>query len=453
MCGSIAEKQVCRTDRRSFLKVAAGAIALPSVWTARGARGAESKNDRIGVGAIGTSRYRPGTWGNPNEFDGRGTTIARQAAEFGDILAVADVNKPYADFFAENYGNRCPTYSDYRHLLDRKDIDVVIIGTPDHWHAKMAVDAMRAGKDVYCEKPLTLTIDEGKILCRVVKETGAVLQVGTQQRTEYDDVFLKAAAIVRSGRLGKTIRTLSSVGQPDFVRADASRGPFNTSPPPEGLDWELWLGQAPWAEYCPERYFYDWRWWQAYSGGQVTDWGVHHTDIAVWAMGLDDTGPVHIEGKATFPGVEGGFDVAENFDCTMKFADGQEIRLYSGTNELIFSGEKGRIRVNRGGLTGRPVEELTEKDNEELAEIMAQLCRGKQSGSHMGNFFECIRDRSLPVSDVYSHHRALSCCQLANIALLLDRPLSWDPAKEDFVGDAQASALLSRPQRKPYELT
>jgi myo-inositol 2-dehydrogenase / D-chiro-inositol 1-dehydrogenase len=140
-----------------------------------------------------------------------------------------------------------------------------------------------------------------------------------------------------------------------------AEGPFKSSPPPEGLDWDRWLGPAPWAEYCPERYYYDWRWWFAYSGGQVTDWGVHHTDIAVWAMGLDHTGPVSIEGKGTFPGVEGGFDVAEDFDCTMKFADGQEIRLYSGTNELIFSGEKGRIRVNRGGLTGRPVESLPKK--------------------------------------------------------------------------------------------
>jgi myo-inositol 2-dehydrogenase / D-chiro-inositol 1-dehydrogenase len=189
MHSNLPNRHVFRTDRRSFLKTAAGAVMLPAVWTGRSALGAESKNDRIGVAAIGTSRYRPGTWGNPNEFDGRGTTIARQAAEFGEIVGVADVNQGFADFFAQNYGNRCPTYSDYRRLLDRKDVDAVIIGTPDHWHAKMAVDAMRAGKDVYCEKPLSLTIDEGKILCRVVKETGAVFQVGTQQRTEFDGFF------------------------------------------------------------------------------------------------------------------------------------------------------------------------------------------------------------------------------------------------------------------------
>ena len=182
----------------------------------------------------------------------------------------------------------------------------------------------------------------------------------------------------------------------------------------------------------------------------MTDWGVHHTDIAVWAMGLDDTGPAEIDGKGTFPGVEGGYNVAETFDCNLRFADGREIRLYSGTNELIFSGERGRIRVNRGGLTGKPVEELTKKDNQELAEIMAKLYGGKEPGNHMRNFFDCIKDRSKPVANVDSHHRAVSCCHLANIALRLGRKLKWDPVKEDFVGDAEASGYLKREQREGY---
>jgi len=435
-------RKLLSVTRRQFLRrslYAAGTAAAAPYFVPAGvlaASGNPAPSDRIGVAYIGVGR--------------RGNQLMNLPPS-GRIVAVADVDPTRAAGTAT--ARKCRAHADYRHLLDAPDVDAVIVATPDHWHALPSTLACQAGKDVYCEKPLTLTIGEGRILCRVAKETGAVFQVGTQQRTEFDDVFLKAAAIVRSGRLGETIKALSSVGQPDFVRAGGSRGPFQSSPPPEGLDWDLWLGQAPWAEYCPERYFYDWRWWFAYSGGQVTDWGVHHTDIAVWAMGLDGTGPVSIEGKATFPGVEGGFDVAESFDCTLKYADGQEIRLFSGANELIFSGEKGRIRVNRGGLTGRPVEELTEKDNEELAGVMAQLCRGKQPGGHMKNFFECVRDRSLPVSDVYSHHRAVSCCHLANIALRLDRPLAWDPEKEDFVGDAQASALLSRPQRKPYDLT
>ena len=441
--------------RRAFLKTATGAaaaFAVPTIWTGQSAMGVESKNDRIGVAAIGTSRYQPGLYGEPREFDGRGTTIARQAGKLGHIRAVADVNMRFAEFFSKKYAGGCKTYTDYRHVLDRKDVDAVTIGTPDHWHTKIAIDAMRAGKDVYCEKPLTLTIDEGKILCRVTKETGAVLQVGTQQRSEYDLCFLKAVAIVRSGRLGKKIKTLSSVGQPDFVRLKTSRGPFKTMAPPKELDWNIWLGQTPVVEYCPQRYYYDWRWWFEYSGGQATDWGVHHMDIAVWAMGLDNTGPAHIEGKGKFPGVKDGYNVAESFDCNMKFADGQEIRLYSGTNELIFSGEKGRIRVNRGGLTGKLVEQLTKQDNDELAEIISKLFRGKQPGNHMKNFFDCIRDRSLPVANVESHHRTVTCCHLANIAMRLGRPLEWDSREEDFVGDAEASSMISREQREPYNI-
>ncbi len=439
-------------SRRDFLKFASSAVALPAVWTGSSALGAESKNDRIGLAAIGTSRYQPGLWGSDKEFDGRGTDIGRYASKLGDMRAVADVNDRFAGFFSKSYGSGCKTYRDYRHVLDRKDVDAVTIGTPDHWHTKIAVDAMRAGKDVYCEKPLTLTVDEGKILCRVTKETDAVLQVGTQQRSEYDLIFLKAAAIVQSGRLGKKVKALSSVGQPDFARLKTSAGPFKTMTPPEWIDWNMWLGQAPVAKFCPQRAYFDWRWWLAYSGGQVTDWGVHHTDIAVWAMGLDNTGPTHIEGKGAFPGVKNGYDVASSFDCNMKFADGQEIRLFSGENELIFSGEKGRIRVNRGGLTGKPVEQLTKADNDELSGIMSKIYRGKQPGNHMKNFFDCIRDRSMPISDVYSHHRAVSCCHLANITMLLGRPLKWNPEKEDFVGDPQASKMLSRKQRKPYNI-
>ncbi len=439
-----------RPTRRQFVKQAAAAVAVPLFFS--GPLRGESKNERINVAAIGTSLYRAGTWGNPTEFDGRGATIWHQAAAFGNMVAVADVNRKFAERFASTYEGKCKVYTDYREIIDRDDIHAVTIGTPDHWHAKIAVDAMKSGKDVYCEKPLTLTVDEGKILRRVAKETGAVFQVGTQQRSEYDLCFLKAAALIRGGRLGKTIKALSSVGRPDFMRAGQSKGPFATSAPPEELDWDFWLGQAPVVEYCPERYYYDWRWWFEYSGGQVTDWGVHHTDIAVWAMGLDDTGPVEIEGKGTFPGVKGGYDVAETFDVDLRFADGQEIRLYSGENELIFSGERGRIRVNRGGLTGKPVEELTEKDNRELEEIMAKLYGGKTPGDHMRNFFECIRDRSAPIANVASHHRAVTCCHLANIALRLGRKLNWDPAKEDFVDDAEAGRFLKREQRAPYAI-
>jgi len=221
---------------------------------------------------------------------------------------------------------------------------------------------------------------------------------------------------------------------------------------PEGLDWDFWLGQAPKVPYCPQRCDYDFRWWLEYSGGQVTDWGVHHTDIAVWALGLENTGPVEVEGTGDFPNVENGYNVATAFECTMRFAGGREIRLTSGPNELILGGDKGRILVNRGRLVGKPVEQLTAADREWLDQEVLRLCRGKQPGDHMRNFFECIKDRSLPVSDVFSHHRSVSCCHLANIAMRLNRKVRWDPVKEDFLGDPEAGAMLRRKQRKPYVL-
>jgi predicted dehydrogenase len=325
-------------------------------------------------------------------------------------------------------------------------VDVVTIGTPDHWHVKIAIDAMRAGKDVYAEKPLTLTVEVGKQIQKVVEQTGRVLQVGTQQRTEFDRMFLKAVVLARSGRLGENLEALSSVGEGE------KGGPYETSSPPAELDWDFWLGQAPAVPYCERRCHYDFRWWLEYSGGQITDWGVHHTDIAMWALGLDHTGPTEIEGTGEFQNIENGFNTAVTFDCKLRFANGRSIQLTSGKNELIISGEKGRIRVNRNGLTGKPVEELTPEDEDWMNEEILKLCHGKEPGDHMRNFFECVKDRGQPVSDVWSHHRSASACHLANIALRLGRKLQFDPEKEDFIGDAEASALLSRPQREPYAI-
>lgn len=437
-----------KPTRRDFLR---GAVALTGAGTAAPyfrtsayAR-AQAPSDRLHVGAIGTSIYTD-RWGVEGKQDGRGAVIGHQAGRLGNMVAVADVNRRYAEAFASRYHGKCAVYEDYRRLLQRKDIDVVTIGTPDHWHTKIAIEAMKAGKDIYCEKPLTLTVDEGKQICKVVRETGRIFQVGTQQRSEYDRMFLKAVAVARSGRLGKRLHALSSVGT-------AQRGgPFKNEDPPAYLDWDFWLGQAPKVPYCRQRCDYDFRWWLEYSGGQVTDWGVHHTDIAMWALGLESTGPIEIQGVGDFPHVPNGYNVAHTFDCTMKFAGGHEIRLYSGSNELLISGELGRIRVNRGGLTGKPIEELTKRDEAWLEEEIVRLCKGKQPGSHMRNFFECVRDRSQPISDVFSHHRSVSACHLCNIAMLLKRRLRWDPVGEDFVGDPQASAMLSREQRPPYTI-
>ncbi len=419
------------------------------------AQGQQSANDRLTIGAIGTGVYADRYTGD-GEHPGRGMSIALQAATLGDMVAVADVNLYHNRFFQDRLGKTIDAYQDYRKLLERKDIDAVTIGTPDHWHVKIAMDALRAGKHVYCEKPLSLTVDEGKQLLKVAEETGKVFQVGTQQRSEFGRIFLKAIAVARSGRLGDKLHALVSVGESE------KGGPFENSTPPKELDWDMWLGQAPKVPYCTQRCDFDFRWWLEYSGGQATDWGVHHMDIALWAMGLENTGPVTIEGQGNFPNIPNGFNVAVDFDCNLTFADGQVCRLYSGKNELILSGDKGRIRVNRGGLTGKPIEELTSADEDQINEEIVKLCHGKdpsgedgtdqKAGAHMHNFFDCVKDGGRTISDPWTHHRSVSACHLANIAMKLGRKLQFDPKKEDFVGDQEASAMLRRPQRPEYSI-
>ena len=426
-----------RTNRRQFLKTssvfAASAVTVPYIWTTQTLK-ADGPNEKLNVAAIGCG--------------GRGSGIGHQAGKLGNMLACCDVDSQRAEKFAAKYEDKCEPCGDYRKILEREDVDAVTIGTPDHWHVKIAIEAMQAGKDVYCEKPLTLTVDEGKQICKVVTDTGKVFQVGTQQRSEYKHYFLKAVALARSGRLGETLKATSSVG------TAKNGGPFEETDPPPHLNWDMWLGQAPSTPYIKERAHYQFRWWLEYSGGQVTDWGVHHTDIAIWALGLENTGPTTIEGQGEFNKENNCYNVAHTFDATMKFADGNEIQLNSGKNELIIEGEKGKIRVNRGSLTGKPIEEIAEspEDTDWLDEEVKKLYRGMRMQGHMQNFFDCVKDRALPISDVFTHHRSVSACHLANIAMLLQRKLQWDPDKEDFVGDPDASAMLSREQREPYQV-
>jgi predicted dehydrogenase len=253
-------------------------------------------------------------------------------------------------------------------------------------------------------------------------------------------------ALARSGRLGDHLRATASVGQ-------AMRGgPFAPAAVPSNLDWEFWLGPSPRVAYCPQRAHYDFRWWFEYSGGQVTYWGVHHVDIALWALGLQDSGPIRIEGEGTFPQIKNGFNVPTSFNCAMKFANGSTIVLNSEPNALQIEGDKGRITVDRRRLVGKPFDSLTKGERESLRQQVVDLYRGKQPGSHMGNFFDCVKDRSLPISDAFTHHRALSACHLCNIAMRLNRTLHWDPKHEDFVGDPEATAMLSRQPREPYTI-
>lgn len=428
-------------SRRLFLGgIAAGVGAgmLPGgVFSGRSSAAEKPKQrvERLGVGAIGL-RYQ-------------GSVIANQARMFGDIVAVCDVDQNVRDQAKAAFGSTPRSFEDYRQLLDREDVDVVCIGTPDHWHTKMVIDACRAGKDVYCEKPLTLTIDEGKRLCQVVEETGRVVQVGSWQRSDYR--FRKAVELVRQGRIGKLQQVDVVLGK------NETGGPFPTRPVPRHLNWELWQGQTPDVPYVEQRCHYTFRWWYEYSGGQMTDWGAHHIDIAQWAI---DSLPVEVDARARLPQIAGGYNVAVDFGATYRYANGVTMTVSdTGRNGILLTGDRGRIFVNRGSLEGRPIEELAgdplpreafvayDYDNLERSERAGKL---DAIVNHMGNFFDCIESRRKPISDVVSQHRSVSTCHLGNISMRIGRPLTWDPESERFE-DSDANEWLRREQRAGYE--
>jgi myo-inositol 2-dehydrogenase/D-chiro-inositol 1-dehydrogenase len=432
--------------RRTFFQASAAGLAAgmltPYVFTAdaEDTNRPQAKNDRFGIGAIGM-RYQ-------------GSVIADKAQEYGDVVAICDVDREIAEKAKQQFGGRADLYEDYRKMLERKDVDVVTIGTPDHWHTAMVIDACRAGKDVYCEKPLTLTVDEGKLLTRVVKETGRVVQVGSWQRSDHN--FRLACELIRAGRIGK-LQKVTVV-----LRENVTGGPFKTAPLPPHLNWDLWQGQTPDVPYIPERCHYTFRWWYEYSGGQMTDWGAHHMDIAHWGIGGGESGPTEIDGRATFPKVENGYNVALDFHATLTYPGGVELEvLDEGRNGVMFEGDQGRIFVNRGTLAGKPVEDLADNPlPREQFSLYAHdnLSRPPRTGkldaiiNHMGNFFDCVKSRQQPLSDVVSQHRSVSACHLANISMRLGRKLKWDPQRETFVDDEEAKRWLFREQRNGYEI-
>jgi predicted dehydrogenase len=455
---------VNHSSRRKFLQDTAlvgASIALPALTGAR--LFGQDRNSRPKIASIGVGgsrgRYNQGGW------------VARRAARFGQMIAVCDVDQLHNEEFNREFGGKLAMYQDYRKLLEKEKPDVVTIGTPDHWHVPIAIDALHAGCDVYCEKPLTLTIEEGFRIREAVRTTGRVFQVGTQQRSEHDLLFLRAIAIVQNGKLGDNVTAHIAIGN-----GDASSETFQAGPAPEGLDWSMWVGPTPERDYC-ERRRKDFRWFYEYSGGQMTDWGAHHIDIAQWALGLDRTGPVSVHAKGQFPSIvpadfnwnefldgktslPNTFNAAPHFDVELKYANGTTLTLGSEYQEgstkfdngILFVGSKGRIFVNRGRLTGKVVEEMSAADRSELLQSLIPIYKGRWPGDHMGNFFECVADRGEPISDVETHHRTMTTCHLANISLMLGREVKWNPDTERFDNDAEATALMSRASRPGFTM-
>ncbi len=451
-----------QSSRREFFKRSAAAGALASVPFGLAKAAATKSDDKRTVAAIGVG-------GSRGAFN-QGGAIAMRASQLGQMIAVCDVDVVHAAEFNAKFDNKLAMYGDYRKMLEREKPDIVTIGTPDHWHVPIAIAAMHAGCDVYCEKPLTLTIDEGIRICKVVKETGKVFQVGTQQRSENEDRFLKAIAIVKSGRLGKKVNAHVAIGGAPVG------GPYKATEVPPGLNWDFWQGPANVADYFVERRK-EFRWFYDYSGGKMTDWGAHHIDIAQWALSHDHTGPVKVSGKGKFPPsvpekfdwnaylagqakLPPAFNTLTEFHINLEYADGSIINVnddYKSEdgkatfgNGILFEGENGRIFVNRERLTGKPVEDMTKEEQEKLDEEVIKLYHGKKPTNHMQNFFDCVASREKPISDVETHHRTMTCCHLCNITMMLGRKLKWNPDKQEFESDEQANMLKTRPRRAKY---
>ncbi|TWT74668.1 Glucose--fructose oxidoreductase precursor [Posidoniimonas polymericola] len=462
-------------DRRGFIKagaLTAGAGGLLSGGLLPGVASAEdtppAPNDKIRFGFVGTG----------DRFMG----IFRGACQFGPAIALADVDavhrgRAYEAVRDQNnrngHGGDLLHFEDYRRVLDRDDIDAVMVVTPDHWHSKIVIEAMQSGKDVYCEKPLTLTIREGQQILETIDKTGRVLQVGTQQRTEMGQMFAKATALVHHGRVGKLQHLTCAIGGSLPAR------PIPVIDVPAQLNWERWQGQTPLTDFRADaaygsvpynpngRAHYTFRWFYEYSGGKLTDWGAHHVDIAMWAaqksggpVGRIEIDPLEVNHPVPFkdgyPTQDDRFNCATSFKVRCTFEDGLVMDIRDRADDLgfdngiLFEGDKQRLFVNRGKLTGAPVEEL--KDNPLPDDYFEQLYGRPAPKSHMGDFVDSIRSRRQPISDAASHHRALSVCHATNIAMRLGRKLVYDTDREQFVDDPQADSFIAREQREGYEI-
>jgi myo-inositol 2-dehydrogenase/D-chiro-inositol 1-dehydrogenase len=441
-------KKTYEVNRRQFLKnsaVAAAGILAPTIVPAS-VFGANAPSERITIGFVGVGRM--------------GSGDMRELLGFKEvqIIAVCDldsnrtrnaqktVEAHYAKQSAAGTYKGCATFGDYRDLVTRDDIDAVCVVTPDHWHTLPTIAAAKAGKDIFLQKPLTLTIREGRVLSDTVRRYNRIFQVGSQQRS--DSRFRKACELVRNGRIGKLQTVKVAFG------TDPGTTPQPIMPVPDSLNYDMWLGQAPWADYTEKRVHpqkgYGRPGWLRivdYGAGMITGWGAHHNDIAQWGMGTEYTGPVEIQGQAEFPR-DGLWDVHGDFSIEYTYANG--VKVFCTDNKknkqgVVFEGSEGWVYVRRGFIDANPKSLLTSTIGPDEIHLY-------KSNNHKANWLECIKSRKETIAPAEIGHRSCTVCLLGEIAMLLGRKLKWDPDAEQFVGDEQANRMLWRSMRSPWQL-
>ncbi len=429
-------------SRRGFLENSLGtmlAAGLP-LWYAQRALAADQENeaksqkkigpnDTILMGAIGVG--------------GQGTQIMKQAMKVPGVryVAVCDVDSDRAAKAAKTVGEGCKEYKDFRELVDLEGLDAVTVGTVDHWHALTSIAAMKAGLDVYCEKPLALTVPEGRAMLEATRKYDRIFQTGNMQRS--DPRYRLACELVRNDRVGKVHTVEARIGD------NPIGGPFDEVEVPKELDWDFWQGPTADVPYVKQRCHYEFRWWYEYSGGKLTDWGAHHNDIAQWGLGTDETGPTYVTATGIEPSKKkNSYNCHPQFAVTYTYADGTDLITSSmGENGNRFIGDKGWLFISRERI-GASDQKLID---EPLPEDSTRLYK---SNNHMVNFIEGVRTRKRPICDVSVGHHSAILCHIGAISLRLGLPLQWDPANERFVGPNadEGNKMLSRDMRSPWKL-
>lgn len=450
--------------RRDFLKssaLLAAGLTLPALTGCIGAKPRAARRpaagSRLNVGLIGYGTIAHST--TPNFLGDERVQIVAVAdpvAELGNygyqaelqggrLVGQRAVEQHYAKE-AKGGFKGCKVYEDFREMIAREDLAAVVISTPDHWHCAAAVHAARRGLHIYGQKPLAMTIGEGRRMADEFKANGVVFQTGSQQRSSV--YFRMACEFVRNGRLGavKNIKVRIPGGHKNWSKLADRKAEERV---PAGVNYDLWLGPAPARPYIPALFQLNWRHNYAFSGGMVTDWGAHHLDIVQWALGMDGSGPVRIEVRSAKLPPEGDvYNTATDFDFDAIYANGTRVNVVNDSKDgITFEGEGGRsLFVNRDKIETTPKELI--RDRIKDGEI-----RLFESRLHERNFVDCIYSGAEPITPIEVGHRSISVSHLANIAIRLGRTaLNWDPAKEQFIGDAQADALLHRPMRAPYAI-